>query len=67
MARTRGTRTGPGFESGNIQVAANGQIQLAQADYYYGYCFDTGIDEYCYWYPAADVIVTGVWIEYTPV
>src|SRR5262249_59212526 len=44
-----------GVDSG-IQVAANGDIQLAQVVevYYYAYCFDTGIDEYCYWYPAAD-------------
>jgi hypothetical protein len=54
---------------GNIQVTANGEIQLAQAVevvYYYGYCFDTGLDEYCYWYPAADVIVTDTWVEYIP-
>ena len=54
---------------GNIQVAANGEIQLAQAVevvYYCGYCFDTGLDEYCYWYPAADVIVTDTWVEYIP-
>jgi hypothetical protein len=54
---------------GNIQVAANGEIQLAQAVevvYYYGYCFDAGLDEYCYWFPAADVIVTDTWVEYTP-
>ncbi len=54
--------------SGNMEVAANGEIQLAQAVevYYYGYCFDTGTDEYCYWYLAADVIVTDSWVEYTP-
>jgi hypothetical protein len=58
-----------GLDLGSIQVAANGEIQLAQAVevYYYGYCFDAGLDEYCYWYPAADVIVTDTWIEYTPV
>jgi hypothetical protein len=56
-------------ELGNIRLAANGEIQLAQAVevvYYYGYCFDAGLDEYCYWYPAADVIVTDTWVEYTP-
>jgi len=27
----------------------NGEIQLAQGlDVSYGYCFDAGIDEYCY-------------------
>jgi uncharacterized protein YaiE (UPF0345 family) len=52
---------------GSIQVAANGEIQLAQAvEVYYGYCFDAGLDEYCYWYPAVDVIVTDTWVEYTP-
>jgi hypothetical protein len=34
--------------SDTIRVAANGPIQLAQADVYYGYCFDTGVDVYCY-------------------
>ena len=49
---------------GGIKVAANG-IQLAQmAEIYYGYYFDTGLDEYCYWYPVSDVIVTDMWIAY---
>jgi hypothetical protein len=49
---------------GGIKVAANG-IQLAQmTEVYYGYCFDTGLDEYCYWYPVSDVIVTDTWIAY---
>jgi hypothetical protein len=51
-------------EGDNIQVAANGGVQFAQVDYYYGYCFDTATDEYCYWYPASDVIVTDTWVEY---
>jgi hypothetical protein len=46
------------------QVAANGPIKLAQAADYYGYCFDTGVDVYCYWYPATDVIVTDPWAPY---
>jgi hypothetical protein len=46
------------------QVAANGPIKLAQVSDYYGYCFDTGIDVECYWYPATDVIVTDVWAPY---
>jgi hypothetical protein len=50
----------------NIQLAVNGIFKLAQADLYYAYCFDDGIDEYCYWYPAADVVVTDTWVEYTP-
>ena len=51
---------------GNMQLAANGNIQLAQADVYYGYCFTSGLDEYCYWYPATDVVVTDAWVVYTP-
>ena len=47
-----------------INVATSGTIRLAQLDAYYGYCFDTGIDLYCYWYPATDVIVTNPWAPY---
>ncbi|WGR94355.1 hypothetical protein MTX26_33610 [Bradyrhizobium sp. ISRA443] len=46
------------------QVAANGPIKLAQVTDYYGYCFDTGVDVECYWYPATDVIVTDPWAPY---
>jgi hypothetical protein len=50
---------------GDINIAANGDIRLAQlTDVYYGYCFDTGLDVYCYWYPASDVIVTDTWVAY---
>jgi hypothetical protein len=49
-----------------LHLAANGDIQLAQADVYYGYCFDVGLDEYCYWYPASDVVVTDTWVVYSP-
>jgi hypothetical protein len=56
---------GVGFD--HLQIVANGEVQLAQAvDVYYGYCFDTGLDEYCYWYPASDVVVTDTWIVYSP-
>ena len=52
---------------GGIKLAANGEIQLAQlVDVYYGYCFDVGIDEYCYWYPASDVVATDTWVVYAP-
>jgi hypothetical protein len=55
------------LEFDHLEVAANEQIQLAQgADVYYGYCFDAGLDEYCYWYPAADVVVTDTWVVYVP-
>lgn len=51
--------------AGGIQIAANGDVRLAQmVDTYYGYCFDTGLDVYCYWYPAADVVVTDTWAPY---
>jgi len=49
-----------------IKLAANGEIQVAQADVCYGYCFTDGIDEYCYWYSATDVVVTDTWIVYSP-
>jgi hypothetical protein len=51
-------------DADTVKIAANGPIQLAQVDVYYGYCFDTGVDEYCYWYPATDVIVTDPWAPY---
>jgi hypothetical protein len=52
---------------GGIKMAANGEIQLAQVlDVSYGYCFDAGLDEYCYWYPASDVVVTDTWVVYSP-
>jgi hypothetical protein len=50
----------------HLKVAASGEIQLAQVDVSYGYCFDAGLDEYCYWYPAADVVVTDTWVVYVP-
>ena len=51
----------------HLQIASNGELRLAQAtDIYYGYCFDTGLDEYCYWYPASDVVVTDTWVVYSP-
>jgi len=54
-------------DQGLTRLAANGPDRLAQIEVYYGYCFDTATDEYCYWYPAADVIVTDTWIDYTPI
>ena len=57
-----------GLEFEKVRLAANGDVQLAQVDvYYYGYGFDTGTEEYYYWYPAEDVLITEVWVEYTPV
>ena len=57
-----------GLDSGNLKFVANGDIQLAQSSFevwYYGYGFDTGEEEYYYWYTADEVIVTETWIEYT--
>ena len=53
-------------EPGRIRVAANDEnLKLAQAEvYYYAWCFDDGLDEYCYWYPADVVIVDNSWVEY---
>jgi hypothetical protein len=48
----------------SVKFAANGEFNVAQVDVYYGYCFDDGADEYCYWYSASDVIVTETWVEY---
>jgi hypothetical protein len=55
-----------GGQVNTIKLAANGEVQIAQADVYYGYCITDGIDEYCYWYPASDVVVTDTWVVYTP-
>lgn len=50
---------------GGIQIASNADIRLAQVtDAYYGYCFDTGLEVDCYWYPASDVVVTDTWVAY---
>ena len=54
---------------GLIQAAwTGGGLQLAQFDsYYYGYCFDDGIDYDCYWYPAEDVdYASYAWDDYDP-
>jgi hypothetical protein len=56
-----------GRAPGIVQASTTGGTQLAQAEaYYYGYCFDTGTDLECYWYPASDVIVTDGWVEFVP-
>jgi len=54
------------MEPKRIHIAANAEdVQLAQATVYYAWCFDDGLDEYCYWYPADVVIVDGSWVAYT--
>jgi hypothetical protein len=65
VQRVKSDKKMAGSSSETVQVAANGPIRLAQAaDVYYGYCFDTGIDVSCYWYPAVDVVVTDPWVPY---
>jgi len=57
------------MEPQRVRVAANVEdTQLAQAVVYtsYGWCFDDGLDVYCYWYPADVVIVDASWVEFTP-
>jgi len=54
------------MESARVHVAANtsNDLRFAQAAVYYAWCFDDGLDEYCYWYPADVVIVDSGWVEY---
>ena len=58
-----------GMEPQRVRVAVNAEdAQLAQAIIYtsYGWCFDDGLDVYCYWYPADVVIVDTSWVEFVP-
>ena len=57
------------LEPQGVRVAANVEgAQLAQTVIYtsYGWCFDDGLDVYCYWYPADVVIVDASWVEFIP-
>jgi hypothetical protein len=57
------------IEPQGVRVAANVEgAQLAQTIVYtsYGWCFDDGLDVYCYWYPADVVIVDASWVEFVP-
>jgi hypothetical protein len=64
--KVRSSRKLAEMEPGRVRLAANdADIKLAQATvYYYGWCFDDGLDEYCYWYTADVVIVDNSWVEY---
>jgi hypothetical protein len=57
-----------GITPSTVQVAANGDaFQFAQdVGVYYAWCFDDGVDLWCYWYPADVVIVDAGWVEYAP-
>ena len=51
-----------------MQTSADGTVNLAQdGTIYYAWCFDDGVDLWCYWYPADVVIVDAGWTEYGPV
>ena len=67
VRKVKSTKKMASVDQGLTRLAANGVVQLAQIEVYYGYCFDTPTDEYCYWYTATDVIVTDTWIDYTPI
>ena len=57
------------MEPQGVRVAANVESsQLAQTVVYtsYGWCFDDGLDVYCYWYPADVVVVDASWVEFVP-
>ena len=57
------------LDPGIVRVAAiNDTPKLAQdIVYYYAWCFDDGVDLWCYWYPADVVIVDAGWVDYGPV
>ena len=41
------------------------QMQIAQyTDYYYGYWFDDGEDDWYYWYTVEFIVVDASWVEY---
>jgi len=62
--KVRSTRKFAEMGPARVRLAANDEtIKLAQV-YYYGWCFDDGLDQYCYWYPADVVIVDNTWVEY---
>src|SRR6266849_1132515 len=51
------------MSAGNLP-ARKVKLQAHVLNVSYGYCFDAGLDEYCYWYPPSDVVVTDTWIVY---
>jgi len=54
------------IDSDIVRVAANGDMPKLAQDlvYYYAWCFDDGVDLWCYWYPADVVIVDAGWVDY---
>ena len=57
------------IDTGIVRVAATGDTPKLAQDvvYYYAWCFDDGIDLWCYWYQADVVIVDAGWVDYGPV
>jgi hypothetical protein len=51
-----------------LTASAGGKSpQLAQdSGIYYAWCFDDGVDLWCYWYPADVIIVDAGWVDYGP-
>jgi hypothetical protein len=50
-----------------VTVSAGSDTQMAQdVIVYYAWCFDDGIDLWCYWYPADVIIVDAGWVDYGP-
>lgn len=55
------------LENGLVLVSADLLHLVQYNDYYYGYCFDDGVDLDCYWYPAEDVDYADYsWDDYDP-
>lgn len=52
-----------------LLASTGGEPQYLAQDvvYYYAWCFDDGVDLWCYWYPADVVIVDAGWVDYGPV
>jgi hypothetical protein len=49
-------------------LIADSSFKIVQGEvWWYAYCFDDGLDEYCYWYPAEYVVITDTWVEWIPV
>ena len=50
--------------SPNFDLAGAPGQHLAQAEFFYAYCFNDGVDEWCYWFDANDVLVDTTWQPY---
>lgn len=68
VRKVKSSRRMSGRDSLIFPVVASAETQFAQvvAEIWYAFCFDDGLDEYCYWYPALYVVVNDGWVEYVP-